>query len=121
MVIVIRDKSGFSVIPTVILSILKFRDLNRLVILKRTPGLFSTMTDRMYILFSLSSSKIVFLFFCILYHAPIIMSLRPVPGATNGYTSSSGSIGMSITVAISDLTATLSAFSNSSIEPTLCA
>src|SRR6476620_4731151 len=48
VVIVILDKSGFSVIPTVMLSILKFLDLNKLVILNSTPGLFSTITDNIY-------------------------------------------------------------------------
>src|SRR3990172_4882202 len=42
MVIVIRDISGFSVGPTVRLSILKPRARNMLVTRNSTPGLFST-------------------------------------------------------------------------------
>jgi len=45
VVMVILDKSGFSVVPTVILSILKFLALNKLVILNNTPGLFSTSDE----------------------------------------------------------------------------
>src|SRR5690242_3997391 len=48
VVIVILERSFCSVDPTVILSMLKFRALNRLVTLKRTPGLFSTSADTMY-------------------------------------------------------------------------
>ena len=109
VVIVILDKSGFSVVPTVILSILKFLARNRFVILNNTPGLFSTSDEMIYNGLILNSPDSII-------YAPVIMSLSPVPGATNGYTSSSGSILMSITVATSVLSALFIAFSNSSID-----
>ena len=74
---VILDKSGFSVVPTVILSILKFLALNRLVIRNNTPGLFSTSDEIIYSGLFLYSVELK----C---HAPVIMSLSPVPGATKG-------------------------------------
>src|SRR4249919_766683 len=103
VVIVILDKSGFSVIPTVILSILKLLARKRLVIRNRTPGLFSTNDEIIY-------SGLFLYSFELIYHAPVIISLSPVPGATKGYTSSSGSIVMSITVATSVRSALLIAF-----------
>ena len=109
VVIVILERSGFSVIPTVILSILKFLARKRLVMRNSTPGLFSTRDDMIYSGLFLYSFELIF-------HAPVIISLSPVPGATNGYTSSSGSIVMSITVATSVLSALLIALSNSSID-----
>src|ERR671923_1113103 len=114
VVIVILERSCCSVDPTVMLSMLKLRALKRLVTLKSTPGLFSTRADTMY--HDPFWTVVVDNFF---HYAPIIISLRPVPGATNGYTSSSGSIGMSITVATSDLSAALIAFSSSCMDPTL--
>lgn len=109
VVIVILDRSGFSVVPTVMLSMLKFLARNRLVILNNTPGLFSTRDEMMYNGLFLKSLELI-------VYAPVIISLSPVPGATNGYTSSSGSILMSITDATSVLSAPFIAFSSSSID-----
>src|SRR3712207_4608790 len=57
--IVIRDTSGCSVGPTARLSMLKPRRLNSPAILARTPGLFSTRTDRVCLLIVSSSQLVV--------------------------------------------------------------
>ena len=103
VVIVIREYFLSSVTPTEILSMLKLRDLKRCVTLNKIPGLFSTLIDKIAQ--------------TILHHYEgKIISFNPVPGATNGKTSSSGSIGMSITVATSLFNPSLIAFSSSSID-----
>ena len=116
---VILERSVCSVDPTVILSMLKFLALKRLVTLNKTPGLFSTKDDSIYKGLSFSLVVIEVVADIVSDHAPVIISFRPVPGATNGYTSSSGSIGISITVATSVFRAALIALSNSSNDCTL--
>ncbi len=99
--IVIRENTGSAVTPTEMLSMLKFFARNRFVIFHNIPGLFSTRIE------SIAN---------ISHHDGNIMSFSGVPGATNGNTSSRGSIGMSITVATSLFSPTLIAFSNSSSD-----
>src|SRR2546430_15514532 len=87
------------------LSILKFLDRKRLVILNKTPGLFSTSTE---IIDHISD-----------HYDGKIISLSDVPGATKGNTSSCGSIGMSMTVATLLFSAVCTAFPTSSMVSAL--